>query len=132
MRVLGATTRVSQTTHGVTLSITGGHTLHLTALEEDMIRVRLDRDGARAVPSSWMVAPGGDAPYAGRDKEDLGGFALPHVTVEEVDGALRVSTSKLRVLVPLGAAVRLALQWFATASRIQCLHGISPLTAAAN
>ena len=34
---------------------------------------------------------------------------MPHVTVKEVDGALRVSTSRLRVLVPLGAAVRLAL-----------------------
>jgi len=115
MRVLGDATRVSQTAHGVTLSIAGGRTLHLTALEEDMIRVRLDRDGGRAVPSSWMVAPGGDAPYEGRDKEDLGGFTLPHVTVDEVGGALRVSTSRLRVLVPLGAAVTLALQWFATA-----------------
>ena len=44
MRVLAAdVTIVSQTAHGVTLSIDGGHTLHLTALEEDMIRVRLDR-----------------------------------------------------------------------------------------
>ena len=112
MRVLaGDVTIVSQTAHGVTLSIDVGHTLHLTALEEDMIRVRLDRDGVRAVPSSWMVAPGGDAPYEGRDKEDLSGFTLPHVVVDEVDGALRVSTSRLRVLVPLRAAVALALHW---------------------
>ena len=116
MRALaGDLTRVSQTAHGVTLSIGGGHTLHLSALEEDMIRVRLDRDGGRAVPSSWMVAPGGDAPYEGRDKEDLSGFTLPHVIVDEVDGALRVSTSRLRVLVPLGVAAALALQWCATA-----------------
>ena len=117
MRVLSGATRVvgDASAHGVTLSIAGGHTLHLTALEEDMIRVRLDRDSRRAVPSSWMVAPGGDAPYEGRDKEDLSGFTLPHVTVDEVDGALRVSTSRLRVLVPLGATVALALQWFATA-----------------
>ena len=128
MRVVGkVTTRASQTTHGVTVYITGGHTLAVTALEEDMIRVRLDRDGGRAVQRSWMVSPGGDAPYEGRDKEDLGGFTLPHVTVDEIDGLLRISTSRLRVLVPL-EAVRLALQWFAIAGRTQDLPRASPFT----
>ena len=130
MRVLGEATGVSEiTAHGVTVCIAGGHALQLIVLEEDMIRVRLDRDGGRAVPSSWMVAPGGEhAPYEGRDKEDLRGFTLPQVTVLEVGGALRVSTSRLRVLVPLGAV--LALVWFAIASRTQDIPRTLPLTTA--
>ena len=110
MRVVGDATLASSTAHGVTLHVAGGHKLHVTALEEDMIRVRLDHARGRAVRSSWMVAPGGKAPYEGRDKEDLSGFALPRVSIDDVDGVLRVATSRLRVHVPLGVAP-LALRW---------------------
>ena len=111
MRVLGAASLISKTAHGVTLSV-GSHVVHVTALEEDMIRVRVDRDGERAVGRSWMVAPpsGRETPYEGREKEDLDGFAMPAVKVDECDGTLRVSTSRLRVLVTLGLSP-LALQW---------------------
>jgi alpha-glucosidase len=77
-----------------------------------MIRVRLDRDGKRALDRSWMVAPesGRAPPYEGRDKEETNGFALPLVSVVETDGELRVSTSRLRVIVPLRMHP-LALRW---------------------
>ena len=110
MRVLGDATLAFSTAHGVTLHVSGTHKLHVTALEEDMIRVRLDHARGRAVRNSWMVAPGGKAPYEGRDKEDLSGFALPRVSIDEVDGVLLVATSRLRVHVPLGVAP-LALRW---------------------
>ena len=111
MRVVGQATLASITTHGAVLHIAGGHLLHITALEEDMIRIRMDRNGKRAVCHSWMVAPcGSAAPHEGRDKDDLRGFALPHVHVEVLCGILHVSTSRLRVLVPLDVTP-LALRW---------------------
>ena len=112
MRVVCEAKVISTTAHGATLSVVGNHTLHIMALEEDMIRVRLDREGQKSVDRSWMVAPanGQEQPYEGRDKEDLDGFALPNITICETDGVLCVSTSRLRVSVPLSLSP-LALTW---------------------
>ena len=117
MRVLAGAALHSESEHGVTLHVADGHTLSVVALEEDMIRVCIDRDGQKAVNSSWMVAPSYDtelgraaAPYEGRSKDDLSGFALPRVTIESADGQLRISTSRLRVTIPLHTET-LALSW---------------------
>ena len=112
MRVVGAATLSSTSSHHVKFSIEGGHTLRVIALEEDMIRVCLDRDGARSVASSWMVAPAGiaAAPYDGRPKESTDGFALPNLTIQQAETAVTVATSRLRVIVPLGVTP-LALRW---------------------
>ena len=120
MRVVGEASLESTNEHGALLRIQGGHALQITALEEDMIRVRIDRDGQRSVARSWMVSPAtGDAsccmsshsaPYEGRDKDALGGFSLPRVEIETMDAELRISTPRLRVIVPLGVSP-LALRW---------------------
>jgi alpha-glucosidase len=120
MRVVGEALLESTNAHGALLRVSGGHTLQITALEEDMVRVRIDRDGRRSLAHSWMVSPamgdpscGGssaNAPYEGRDKDDLSGFALVHVDIEKTDAELRISTSRLRVIVPLGVSP-LALRW---------------------
>ena len=120
MRVVGEASLKSKNDHGAVLHIEGGHTLQITALEDDMIRVRIDRDGERFVARSWMVSPAtGDASccmssnsasYEGRDKDDLGGFSLPRVEIETMDGELRISTPRLRVIVPIGVNP-LAMRW---------------------
>ena len=114
MRVVGAATIKSTCAHGATLDVDGGHELVVTALEEDMIRVRLERHGKRAVDRSWMVAPGGasSVPCEGRPKEATDGFAMPIATVETdaTRSNISIATSRLRVIIPLGIKP-LALQW---------------------
>lgn len=112
MRVVGSAALVSTSAHGATFSVDGGHVLSVIALEEDMIRVRLDRDGVRSVNSSWMVAPGGatSVPCEGRPKDSTEGFAMPAVTIDASDTAVVIGTARLRVTVPLNVHP-LALRW---------------------
>ena len=114
MRVVGEATLASTSAHGAVLDVAGGHRLVITALEEDMIRVRLDRLAARSLTRTWMVSPGdiGSSPCEGRDKEAVDGFSMPAASVEviQADSVLQVSTSRLRVIVPLGVSP-LALRW---------------------
>lgn len=117
MRVVGEALGLTESTaRSTTVSVAGGHKLTITILGANMIRVRLDRDSSRTLERSWMVAPKveagvGDAPYEGRCKNSLDGFASwdePSVTA--TDDFIQVSTKTLRVIVPLKLSP-LALRW---------------------
>lgn len=64
-----------------------GVSLRVGLVEETVGRVLMRRDGAYRLDRTWSVAPDGvDPPYAGRDRDDLTGFACPPTEVEESEG----------------------------------------------
>jgi len=104
--------------HGVELEVDGGHMLRIVALDETLFRVSLKKDGAWRLSRSWCVAPDGETPWAGRDRDDFAGFPCPQVGIRDGE-VLTVSTGRLRVTVrrPLHLAwsVRAGEEWAAFA-----------------
>lgn len=93
----------AETATGLTLRVEGRHLLHLSVLEDSLFRVSLQKDGAWRLGRSWTVAPGGEAPWEGRRREDLSGFTCPkpQVMVGAGEVTLATETLRLRVLTPM-------------------------------
>ena len=86
----------------LTLRSEQGHCIHLFILEEDIVRVAVLPGGNFSFRRTWAIAPGAeDVPLEGRDRFDLEGFALPSFDCDEAEGALRISTSELRLTIKL-------------------------------
>ncbi|WP_116133974.1 TIM-barrel domain-containing protein [Tropicimonas sp. IMCC34043] len=98
MKTLKTWTLARRLPNGVELTVEGRHTLRILALEEDFFRVSLKKDGAWRLPRTWSIAPDGEMPWEGRDRDDLTGFACPEVAVE-TGAALVISTGALRLTI---------------------------------
>jgi alpha-glucosidase len=86
----------------LTLTADTGALAHLFVLEEDVARLLLLANGMVTSPPSWAIAPGAeDIAEPGRDRMGVSGFTCPDVAVEEGEGTITVSTSRLRVTIRL-------------------------------
>ncbi|SFE23287.1 glycoside hydrolase family 31 protein [Roseivivax sediminis] len=83
---------------GCDLLVEGRHILRIRALEDDLIRVSLLKNGAWRLDRTWTVAPGGAMPWEGRARDDLSGFSCPAVTIREGD-ALEIETARLQLTI---------------------------------
>lgn len=91
-----------QTAGRVTLVADTGAVAHLFVPEEDIIRLLVLREGVVTSPPSWAIAAGAqDIAEPGRDRMELSGFTCPDHAVDQDDGRLTLSTSRLRVTVTL-------------------------------
>ena len=80
----------------------GAAVAHVFVLEDDIVRILVLPDGNLKFPKTWAIAPGlEDVPTTGRDRFDLGGFALPTFELREAPGRLVVETARLRLTVRL-------------------------------
>ena len=80
----------------------GAAVAHLFVLEDDIVRVLVLPDGELKFPKTWAIAPGlEDVPTIGRDRFELGGFALPRFELHETSDRLVVETPRLRLTVRL-------------------------------
>ena len=72
----------------------------ILVLEEDILRVIIHNESGLKLNKTWLVAPGmEDIPFEGRDKFDTTGFSLPEFKVEEKDGFVTITTSKIEAVV---------------------------------
>jgi alpha-glucosidase len=106
MKNLSSWKLARRTGAGVELEVEGAHSLSIRILEEALIRVTLRRNGTYRLGRTWAVAPEGEVPWQGRDREDLSGFSCPGFQIDETDG-LSLSTRHLKVTV----TEPLALTW---------------------
>lgn len=83
---------------GADLTVSGRHTLRIRVLERDLVRVSLLKDGTWRLGRTWTIAPSGDAPLEGRDRDALSGFACPAPKVERGE-RLTIETETLRLTV---------------------------------
>jgi alpha-glucosidase len=81
-----------------TFSLEGGWTLRLVALEPWHLRVVLAPNSGLPDSRTWMVAPEGETPWEGRDREDRSGFSCPPLRLDGA-GPWIVSAGDWRVVV---------------------------------
>lgn len=87
--------------NGALFDCGGGLTCRVAVLGERLARVLFLRDGTPREPASWMVLRPGeqDVPWAGRDRLDESGFAVPAVAVSEEGGVVRMAGGGLAVTI---------------------------------
>ncbi len=79
-----------------------GESVDLTALDHDLIRVRVRPERTPRLDRTWVVTgPSGQTPLEGRHRDDLSPFPLPRVDVVATTDTFRLSTQALRVEVRL-------------------------------
>lgn len=95
--------RITERARGrLTLTADTGAVAHLFVLEEDVARLLLLAQGRVTSPPSWAIAPGqSDIAEPGRDRMDVGGFTCPDFALREADGAIVLTTARLRLTVRL-------------------------------
>jgi alpha-glucosidase len=78
-----------------TLPLTGGFSLRINVLEPWLIRVAVAPEEGFTVDRTWMIAPGGDVPWAGRDRLSSDGFAGVDWAVE--DGTITAGDLRIQI-----------------------------------
>jgi alpha-glucosidase len=108
----------SSDAHGVNLRLAGGGHLNIQALEPALFRVRVRPQIGYREPRTWAIAPINsdepldavrqDVPWEGRLRDDITGFSLPAVSVDQQEGTVTLRTSTLQVEI---STKTLALKW---------------------
>lgn len=95
---LQAATRANQ----LELRSAEGHVAHVFVLEQDVLRLLLLPHNRLDMPRTWAVAPGlPDLPPEGRDRFELGGFALPRFELRQEPGWLHIQTDQILLRIEL-------------------------------
>ena len=74
MTFLALASSPSASPTGLSASLTGGFTLRLEALSGTLLRIALVPDEGLGVDRTWIIAPGGEVPWPGRDRLSTEGF----------------------------------------------------------
>ncbi|GAB3623788.1 glycoside hydrolase family 31 protein [Mariniluteicoccus endophyticus] len=99
MKILQSARLVDHDDHRVVWEVDGAHRLTVAVLDDRLFRVWLQPGGTSLVDRTWLVAPGGDVPFAGRDRGSLDGFGLPQFSLSQDAGVVTIATERLRVRV---------------------------------
>lgn len=105
-QTLGAITALP---HGLDASLDAGWRLRIRAMGQHLLRLVIEPDTGLPIDRSWMIAPEGDVPWEGRNREDLAGFAPPPVTITAADGTKTLSAGDFRVTLT-SSPFRLAIE----------------------
>lgn len=92
---------------GFALTVENRHRLVVKVLEQDLVRVCLLKDGRYRHERTWAIAPAGDVPWEGRQRDDLSGFTCPDFSLVVHADHVILETELLRLTVE----TPLALVW---------------------
>ncbi len=118
MKDLAPAQSLARDSHSVTLALADGGQFGIQALGPSLFRVRLKPAAGYREPRTWAIAPVSnkpavaddrtDTPWEGRPRDDLNGFDLPAVTIDENADSITLKTAALSVRVALSS---LNLTW---------------------
>jgi alpha-glucosidase len=110
MRIIQHIISLTPNPHGLDASLEDGFTLRIRAMGEHLLRITVAPSTGLPVPRTWMIAPEGDTPWEGRDREDMAGFSPPKVTHDPLpDGGHRLTAGAFRLTLT-GSPLRLAVE----------------------
>jgi alpha-glucosidase len=109
MHILHTLHSVTPHANGLDAALDSGWRLRIRAMGEHLLRIVLAPEGGLPDNRSWMVAPEGDVPWEGRQRDDLAGFAPPRVSLESQDEAHVLTAGAFRVTLS-GAPLRLSVE----------------------
>src|SRR4051812_33411217 len=102
MRPLLSATFAGAVPAGALFALEAGWQCRVFVLDDDLFRVLLIPEGGLKEPRTWAIAPGGvDAPWEGRDRFDISGFASPPHRIDRRDDEVVIATKSLAVRVRL-------------------------------
>ncbi len=83
--------------HGVELAVGGGASFSVQVLEAALVRVRYRPAIGYKEPRTWAIAPqaGHDVAWAGRSRDDLGGFSCPAAALTHDGAQVTLATEAL-------------------------------------
>jgi alpha-glucosidase len=109
MRIFHHLRSVTPHAHGLDAALDEGWRLRVRAMGEHLLRIVIEPEDGLPETRSWMVAPEGDVPWEGRDRDDLAGFAPPE-TAHARDGEAHFLTAGAFRLRLEGAPLRLQVE----------------------
>ncbi len=109
MRILHALHAVTRHPLGLDATLDDGWRLRVRAMGEHLLRIVVEPEGGLPENRSWMIAPEGDVPWAGRDRDDQAGFEPPR-TAHARDGEAHLLTAGSFRLRLEGSPFRLAVE----------------------
>lgn len=99
MKALKSWQFAERTDNGVVLEVEKEHRLQIHVLEPALIRVCLLKRGTYRLDRTWAIAPAGDAPWEGRQRDDASGFSCPEFSLAQSDDTLVLATENLRLTI---------------------------------
>lgn len=109
MHILHDLRSVTAHAHGLDAGLDGGWRLRLRAMGPHLLRIVVEPESGLPERRSWMVAPEGEVPWEGRDREDMAGFTPPAVSLGRDGEAHVLVAGDFRVTLT-GAPLRLAVE----------------------
>lgn len=109
MQIFTRLSGITPHAHGLDAALEDGWRLRIRAMDRYLLRIVLEPADGLPLDRSWMIAPEGDTPWEGRNREDMAGFASPPVTRTTEGEATILTAGDFRVTLS-GAPVRLAVE----------------------
>jgi alpha-glucosidase len=111
MKIFQNMSGVSPHPHGVDAMLDDGWRLAIRAMGVDLLRIVIEPPEGLPLDRSWMIAPEGDTPWEGRNRNDMMGFAPPPVELSREDDRTILIAGQWRLTLQ-NAPLRLAIeQW---------------------
>ncbi|MGL4634438.1 MAG: hypothetical protein ACRCWF_00505, partial [Beijerinckiaceae bacterium] len=83
MRIFQSIQSITPHALGFDAHLEHGWTLRVRAMSDALLRVVLEPAEGLPLDRSWMVAPEGDVPWEGRNREDMAGFIPPLIVLKQ-------------------------------------------------
>ena len=109
MQILNHVKAVTPHPLGLDAALEHGWRLSVRAMAPGLMRIVIAPEQGLPLNRSWMVAPEGDVPWEGRQRDDLAGFAPPPVTMTRDGEATILAAGSLRLTLT-GTPLRLAVE----------------------
>jgi alpha-glucosidase len=109
MRIFQSLSAIAQHPQGLDAALDEGWRLRIRAMGEHLLRVVVEPSEGLPLDRSWMVAPEGDVPWEGRNRENLAGFSPPQVSIEAITETTVLIAGSFRLTL-YGSPVRLVIE----------------------
>lgn len=97
MQIFQSLSVVKRHAHGLDASLDKGWRLRIRAMGDHLLRIVVEPEAGLPLDRSWMVAPEGDVPWAGRNREDMTGFTPPKTSLSKSDARSTLTAGNFRV-----------------------------------
>jgi alpha-glucosidase len=100
MKIFQKFTAVKPHQYGLDATLDDGWTLRIRAMSKSLLRIVIAPKEGLPMDRTWMVAPEGDVPWKGRDRNSIDGFSPMEGKIETLkDGTTRLTAGQFRVTV---------------------------------
>ncbi|WP_342361838.1 TIM-barrel domain-containing protein [Terrarubrum flagellatum] len=109
MQIFQSIGAIASRAHGFDASLERGWRLRVRVMSNELLRIVVEPDKGLPLDRTWMIAPEGDTPWEGRNRDDAAGFSPPHAALEKSGEAHILTAGQFRLTL-MGAPLRIAIE----------------------